>query len=228
MVLRPASWTITAGFLAGSLAVLTARQAPLSPSGSIRGRVAAVTAPAPQVRPLVGALSAGPRDPIDRRRAVVYIDPAPGPALEDLPAGRARMDQRNEEFIPHVLAITVGTTVDFPNDDTKFHNVFSLSRVKPFDLGRYPVGHSKPVLFDKAGIVPISCDIHSHMSAYILVFNHPFFAVADEDGRFAITGVPPGVYTLKVWSEIGQADPRGVTVQAGQTAECDFRLERQK
>src|SRR5579863_8650015 len=109
-------------------------------AGTIRGRVTE-TSVAPMVggRPLVGDLGSAVRDATDRRRAVVYVDPAPRPALEELPAGRARMDQRNEEFIPHVLAITVGTVVDFPNDDTKFHNVFSLSHVKQFDLGRYPV-----------------------------------------------------------------------------------------
>ena len=156
------------------------------------------------------------------------MDPAPRPALEELPAGHARIDQRNEEFIPHVLAITVGTTVDFPNDDTKFHNVFSLSHVKTFDLGRYPVGHSKSVVFDKSGIVPISCDIHTHMSAYVLVFNHPYFAVADEDGRYTIPTVPAGTYTLKVWSEVGQAAPRAVAVVAGESVECDFRLDRSR
>lgn len=219
---------LTAVLMSTAVAVLAGRQLPAPAAGSIRGRVTAVATPAPPVRPLVGALSANPRDPVDRRRAVVYIDPAPRPALEELPAGHARMDQRNEEFIPHVLAVTVGTTVDFPNDDTKFHNVFSLSRVKTFDLGRYPVGHSKAVVFDKPGIVPISCDIHTHMSAYVLVFNHPYFAVADEDGRFVISNVPVGSYTLKVWSETGQTEPKVVTVADGQTTDCDFRLERLK
>ena len=198
-------------------------------NGTIRGRVLTpTTLPPTATRPLVGELGSPPRDTTDRRRAVVYVDPAPSPALEEVPAGHARMDQRNEEFIPHVLAVTVGTVVDFPNDDTKFHNVFSLSRVKTFDLGRYPVGHSKSVTFDKSGIVPISCDIHTHMGAYILVFNHPYFAVADEDGRYSIANVPPGTYTLKVWSEVGQAEPRTIVVPDSQTVECDFRLDRSR
>jgi plastocyanin len=223
--------------LVTSLAFVTAGALGLSGSGrqtsvdagTIRGRVTHTSAATMGgLRPLVGDLGSTTHDMTDRRRAVVYVDPAPRPALEELPAGRARMDQRNEEFIPHVLAITVGTVVDFPNDDTKFHNVFSLSRVKQFDLGRYPAGHSKAVLFDKPGIVPISCDIHTHMSAYVLVFNHPYFAVADEDGRYAIANVPPGPYTLKVWSEEGQTDPRTVVVPNGQGVECDFRLERSR
>ena len=81
-------------------------------------------------------------DQVDRRLSVVYLESVPRPAFEELPTGRVRMDQRNEQFVPRVLAITVGTIVDFPNHDTKFHNVFSLSRVQPFDLGRYPPGES--------------------------------------------------------------------------------------
>jgi plastocyanin len=220
--------TLVALILAGTWTIASPRQA-ATPTGAIRGRV--VLPPAGTVagvRPMVGSLASNSHDMTDRRRAVVYIDPAPQPALEELPAGRARMDQRNEEFIPHVLAVTVGTVVDFPNDDTKFHNVFSLSRVKPFDLGRYPVGHSKAVIFDRPGIVPISCDIHTHMSAYVLVFNHPYFAVADEDGRYTIGSVPTGTYTLKVWSESGQADAKTIVVASGQTTDCDFRLDRSR
>lgn len=210
-------------------AALPGAAVPAQATGSIHGRVTTAATPPPVPgRPLVGDLGSALHDTTDRRRAVVYIDPAPSPALEELPAGHARMDQRNEEFIPHVLAVTVGTIVDFPNDDTKFHNVFSLSRVKTFDLGRYPLGHSKSVTFDKSGIVPISCDIHTHMSAYVLVFNHPYFAVADEDGRYAIPNVPPGAYTLKVWSEVGHAEPRAIVVADGQNVDCDFRLDRSR
>jgi plastocyanin len=212
---------------AGALSLAAADRPTNADTGTIRGRVTETSA-ATMVgtRPLVGDLGSANHDMTDRRRAVVYVDPAPRPALEELPAGRASMDQRHEEFIPHVLAVTVGTVVDFPNDDAKFHNVFSLSRVKTFDLGRYPAGHSKAVVFDKPGIVPISCDIHTHMSAYVLVFNHPYFAVADEDGRYAIANVPAGTYTLKVWSEVGRTDPRTVVVPEGQNVECDFRIER--
>lgn len=217
---------LTAGWL--GIAGVGAEQQVSVEAGTIRGRVVVPPTPAPTPRPVVGDLGTSPRDTTDRRRAVVYIDPAPSPALEEVPAGHARMDQRNEEFIPHVLAVTVGTVVDFPNDDTTFHNVFSLSPVKGFWLGRYPAGHSKSVLFDKPGIVPISCDIHTHMSAFVLVFNHPYFAVASEDGRYVIPNVPPGPYTLKVWSEVGSAAPRAVVVPSGEIVECDFRLDRSR
>jgi plastocyanin len=165
-------------------------------------------------------------DPIDRRRSVVYLDAAPRQAFEELKPGRARMDQRGEQFVPRVLAITVGTVVDFPNSDVTFHNVFSLSPFRTFDLGRYRPGRTGSVRFDRAGVVPVFCDIHSYMSAYILVFSHPFFAVTDEEGRYTIGAVPPGSYTIVVWSELGRAQPRRVTVDDGTVVEVDFRLGR--
>ena len=150
----------------------------------MRGRVE--LAPAPIVsarRPAAGELGDGPpRDVLEPRRAVVYFESAPKGAFEDREGGRARMDQRNETFVPHVLAIAVGTVVDFPNIDRIYHNVFSLSKARRFDLGRYAAGHSKSVRFDRPGIVRVFCDIHSHMSAFILVFSHPFFS-RDRRGR---------------------------------------------
>ena len=108
----------------------------------------------------------------------------------------ARPHQHNETFEPHVLAIVAGTTVDFPNSDRTYHNVFSLSKTKSFDLGRYAVGRSKSVRFDRPGIVRVFCDIHSHMSAFILVFAHRYFKVADPDGSYRLENVPPGIYTV--------------------------------
>jgi plastocyanin len=193
-------------------------------TGTIRGRVEVSDTPRPSVRPSVADLAPMRRDPVDRRTAVVFLDSAPRQAFDELRPGRARMDQRHEQFVPRVLAVTVGTVVDFPNSDTTFHNVFSLSHVRTFDLGRYPPGRTGAVRFDRPGIVPISCDIHSHMSAYVLVFSHPFFAVAAPDGQYLIRGVPPGVYTVRVWSELGEATPQRVTVPDGGSAEADFRV----
>jgi plastocyanin len=160
----------------------------------------------------------------DRERSVVYLDSAPRGAFEQTNPGHAVMDQRNETFVPHVLAITVGTTVDFRNNDHIFHNVFSLSRVKPFDLGRYAAGHSKPVRFDSPGVVRVFCEIHSHMNAFILVFSHPFFAVTDDDGNYRIDNVPPGTYGVIAWNEGTASDPRPVTVADGGVTELDFPL----
>jgi hypothetical protein len=137
------------------------------------------------------------------------------------------MDQRDEQFMPRVLAVTVGTTVDFPNSDKTFHNVFSLSPIRRFNLGRFPPGRTGSVRFDRPGIVPVFCDIHSHMSAYVLVFSHPFFSLSDENGRYEIGGVPPGPYTLRVWSELGTAPTRRVTVTEGGVVEADFQVGRE-
>jgi len=172
-------------------------------------------------------LGEGPeRDAGEWRRAVVYFETAPKGAFEDHEAGRARMDQRNESFVPHLLAVTVGTTVDFPNNDRTYHNVFSLSKGQRFDLGRYGAGHSKAVRFDHPGVVRVFCDIHSHMNAFILVFNHRFFNITDPDGSYEIDGVPPGTYTLVAWIEGAVRDTKSVSVGADQrVVEADFPLK---
>lgn len=178
-----------------------------------------------EARPASAALGAPPRRPVEFRPAVVYLEKAPGGAFELPEGGRASMDQREQAFVPHVLAVTVGTTVDFPNSDLTFHNVFSLSKTKSFDLGRYSRGKSKSVRFDRPGVVQVFCDIHSHMSAFILVFAHRYFAVTDRSGGYAIPGVPPGAYTLAVWHEGEVRDTRPVTIPAaGGTTVADFAI----
>ena len=133
----------------------------------------------------------GPRDTPDRKRSVVYLEVGPLAAFEDGDVAPAELDQRNEAFLPYVLAVRAGATVHFPNHDRIYHNVFSFSKPKRFDLGRYARGQSKAVRFDKPGVVRVFCDIHAHMSAFILVFAHPFFAVTDAEGRYRIPDVPP-------------------------------------
>jgi plastocyanin len=156
----------------------------------------------------------------------VYLDPAPRAAFDVREEPGARLDQRNETFIPHVLAIVAGTTVDFPNNDRTYHNVFSLSQTKSFDLGRYAAGRSKSVRFDKPGIVRVFCDIHSHMSAYILVFSHRYFAVTDEQGRYRIDNVPPGTYNVVAWNEALEPQTRRVTVAETGDVDLNFLLTR--
>ena len=137
---------------------------------------------------------------------------------------RASIAQRDEQFIPHVVAVTTGSSVEFPNDDSIFHNVFSLSRPATFDLGRYPSGASRSRTFQKAGIVKVYCQIHSHMSAVVRVFDHGWFTIPDDSGTFSIDGVPPGSYTLAAWHErIGERRDR-VTVRAGATTDITFTL----
>ena len=211
-----------------ALALVSSVPARLSAArpGSIRGRVDVRRPAAPvERRPGVAELGtpAG-RDVPNLLRSVVYLESAPRGAFESAEGGHAVMDQRNETFVPHVLAITTGTTVDFPNSDKFYHNVFSLSKIHPFDLGRYAAGSSRPVRFDRAGIVRVFCDIHSHMNAYILVFNHPFFAMTDAEGRYRIDNVPPGTYGVIAWNEGTSSETRPITVPDGGTAELDFTV----
>ncbi|HEY7290738.1 MAG TPA: carboxypeptidase regulatory-like domain-containing protein [Vicinamibacterales bacterium] len=194
--------------------------------GAIRGRVSLRSVPQPtERRPGVAELgSPTPRDLPDLLRSVVYLESAPRGAFESTEGGRVVMDQRNETFVPHVLAIMIGTTVEFPNSDAFYHNVFSLSKPARFDLGRYAAGKSRSVRFDKPGIVRVFCDIHSHMNAFILVFGHPFFALTNAEGRYGIENVPPGTYNVIAWNEGTASEPKGVTVPDGGTAELDFSL----
>ena len=107
--------------------------------------------------------------------------------------------------------------------DELFHDVFSLSKPRRFDLGRYAAGQSKSVRFDRPGVVRVFCEIHSHMSAFILVFNHRFFATTDADGRYRIDNVPPGAYTIVAWNDGGARDTRTVRVsEDGGVVEQDF------
>ena len=209
-------------------ALLLASTAPphAARNGSVRGRVELRRVPpAPEPRRSADDLGVAiAPDRSDRLRSVVYLEAAPRGAFEQSEGGRAVMDQRNERFVPHVLAVTTGTTVTFPNSDRIYHNVFSLSRTRSFDLGRYAVGRSKAVRFDRPGIVRVFCDIHSHMSAFILVFNHPFFALSDAEGRYRIDNIPPGTYSVVAWNEGLASEPRMAVVPDGGLAELDFQL----
>ena len=212
--------------IVAALAVIGA-QAPAvtaQATSGIRGRLDIRKLDKPvERRPDVAAPGApGPRDLPDLRRGVVYLETAPRSAFDEREPGRAVMDQRNERFVPHVLAVMVGTIVDFPNSDLIYHNVFSLSRAKRFDLGRYAAGKSKGVRMDRPGVVRVFCDIHSHMSAFVLVFNHPFFDVTDADGRFQLPSLPAGTYTLAAWYEGETRLMRSVSVPPAGWAEVDL------
>lgn len=147
--------------------------------------------------------------------AVIWLD-APG-APPFVQTGRVVLDQRNLAFVPRVLAVRVGTVVDFPNGDRVFHNVFSFHDGKKFDLGMYPVGSSKPVLFDKPGLSRIFCNIHPNMAAYVLTVDTPYFSVTDNNGSFTIPSVPAGIYTYHAWRSGSSTVTGSVTIEDGRT-----------
>jgi plastocyanin len=234
VLIRALAALALAGLGAASAPALAARQepredaqAPPVGTGSIRGRVELRRSPPHfEGRPLVAELGMpGAREATDRRRSVVYLETVPQPAFDAPSPARAVLDQRNETFVPPVVAITVGSSVDFPNSDRVYHNVFSLSKTRRFDLGRYPRGQSRSVVFDRPGVVRVFCEIHSHMSAFILVFAHRFFAVTDAEGRYRLEGVPPGSYTLALWNDGAVRLRRELRVDAQAVVELDLTVE---
>ena len=134
------------------------------------------------------------------------------------------MAQQDEQFVPHVLPVLQGATVEFPNEDDVYHNVFSLSGTRTFDLGRYPRGASRSVTFNKPGTVQVFCHIHSDMSGVILVLENPFFATPGPSGRFVIDGLPPGEYSIVGWHERIRPIVQNVHVTAGATSRVDFNI----
>lgn len=136
----------------------------------------------------------------------------------------AEIKQEHETFIPRVLAITKGSTVDFPNGDPFFHDVFSLSSAASFDLGHYPPGQTRSEKFTKAGLVKVFCHIHSQMSASILVLDHPYFAIPNLDGTFSLPNVPPGHYTVVGWHERVGERSASIDVEAGKAADVMLSL----
>ena len=153
---------------------------------------------------------------------VVFVkDALAAPAL---PAMRRSIAQRGESFLPRVTAITRGSTVEFPNFDPYFHNVFSLSRGATFDLGRFRQGDRRERTFGRAGVVKVFCHIHSEMSATIRVFDHELFTVPGTDGAFAIDAVPPGTYQLSAWHERIGDTSQPVEIRAGDTTRVEFSL----
>lgn len=161
----------------------------------------------------------------EQHNVVVYLE---GGALE---AGASQnsqhgvIDQKQAMFTPHVLAIQKGAIVDFINHDKTYHNVFSLSPAKKFNIGRRPTGEKVPVQFDKPGIVQVFCDIHSQMTAFVVVLENPLFVQPDDDGTFKIDHVPPGTYTLRTWHERLSAPDQKVTVNAGAVSKATLVLE---
>jgi plastocyanin len=151
--------------------------------------------------------------------AVVWLDVQDPSVPSD--AARVVLDQRNLDFSPNILVVQVGTTVDFPNHDRVFHNVFSFHDGKKFDLGLYPVGTRRKVRFDHAGLSRIFCNIHPNMAAYVMAVPTPYFGLSDGEGHFEIASVPPGSYTYHSWRP-GRPELTG-TIVVGPGATLDVR-----
>lgn len=191
---------------APALALLAPRQATPAPLGAVAGRVVLLE----DGKPIS-----------DASGVVVYLegvgDPRP---LANAP----QIHQRNVQFAPELTIIPKGTTVDFPNDDRVFHNVFSVSEPARFDLGLYKSGESKSVQFNRAGVVDVYCNIHPQMVAKIKVLDTPYYAVVGSSGSFLIPNVPPGTYPVVGWQAYGDEFHGTVTVQPGATATVSIQL----
>lgn len=157
-------------------------------------------------------------------KAVVYIDDIFPDSSFQLPGQNPILDQRNEQFIPYMLPVLQGATVDFPNNDRIYHNVFSFSPAKTFDLGKYPTKAQKSVTFDKTGIVSVFCEIHAHMNAFILVLPNPYFTTVKSDGGFEIPGIPAGDYTLKAFLGRNLELEQQISVPDSGTVSVNFEM----
>jgi len=160
-----------------------------------------------------------PDDPLslERERVVVYLE-----GRQAAPPITAILDQQNRRFAQDTVVIPAGSKVSFPNLDPIFHNVFSLSKPKSFDLGNYPKGQTRVVTFNEPGIVYVNCHLHPNMAATIVVTPNQWYAKADRDGRIALHNVPPGEYTAVAWHKAAGFLKKQIQVQAGQTSRLEF------
>jgi plastocyanin len=160
---------------------------------------------------------------LDLAGFVVYVDDVEGPFP---PSERVVvMDQKSLRFVPHVLAIQAGTTVEFANNDPLAHNVFSISSPKRFNLGLYGRGTSRRVRFDQPGIVQLLCNVHQEMSAFIVVVKTPYFARTAADGSFRIENVPAGRQRVRIWHEEMDERSYEVVVAASTATRKTIRLD---
>lgn len=154
------------------------------------------------------------------QNVIVYVEGVLGRFSP--PREQPEMNHIDLRFVPDNLAILKGTTVSFPNADTVFHSAFSISKSNPFELGIYGPGKEKTWTFQDPGLVEIFCHIHSHMFAYLLVLDNPFFAMTSADGSFTIRNVPDGAYTLKAWVSPSSAQAQPITIKGDETHKANF------
>jgi plastocyanin len=189
-------------------------------------RAAGETPAAGRVAGQITIVKTSPTGPAkeDRSGVVVYLDVEQDElALTDDPPVH-EIHQLDKAFRPNVSAVVVGTEISFPNDDKIFHNVFSLSKVKRFDLGLYKSGSTKTVLVNRPGIIDVYCNIHPEMWAKIVVVPNKWFYVTGADGKFELKDVPPGTYPVVAWQARGEPARGEVTVTAGGAASLNLTL----
>lgn len=182
---------------------------PLARAGEIKGKVS------------VSGIKAA-------KNIAVYVDAIPGKTF-DAPAKHVTMDQKHMEFVPHVLVVLKGSTVDFLNSDATMHNVFwpDIGGDKKLkgNLGTWPQGQKKSFTFNNLGSASLLCNVHPEMSGYVVIVPTPYFATTDSNGEFEIKDVPPGKYTLKTWSEEGKPTTQAVDVSGAATT-VDLTVHR--
>lgn len=176
----------------------------------------------------VDVVTTGGKERKDRSNVLVFLEGVRASPDRLLPWRTHRISQKEARFEPRVLPLLKGESVEFPNDDFIFHNVFSLSEVQPFDLGAYGPGKSGSVVFPRAGLVRVYCNIHPQMLSTIVVLENPFFALTDEGGRFAITGVPDGKIVLRTWHEYGGDHRESVTLEGSTLVRVPIRIQEDK
>ena len=162
-------------------------------------------------------------DPIayERSRVVLYLEGA-GPAGDDAANRVPQVQQLDRRFQPDLVVVPIGSTVSFPNMDPIFHNIYSLSKPKAFDLGSYDKGETRKVTFPKPGIVDIYCHLHPNMAATIVVTPNRWYARPDRSGKFRIPNVPPGQYTVVAWHKSAGFFRKTIVVENGHDAVTDF------
>jgi len=163
-------------------------------------------------------------DPLayERSRVVVYLEGPAAPEAVPVRQAAVTMQQQNRRFTPDLVVVPVGAVVSFPNLDPIFHNIFSLSRPKTFDLGSYNKGESRSVTFTKPGVVYVYCHLHPNMEATIVVTPNRYFARADPSGQFHIPNVPPGQYTVVAWHKAAGFFRKTIQIEPGHSASVDF------
>ncbi|HEV2280546.1 MAG TPA: carboxypeptidase regulatory-like domain-containing protein [Acidobacteriaceae bacterium] len=166
-------------------------------------------------------------DPLvyERSRVVVYLEGAVAQSSAEAgPTSPAEIRQIDRHFLPDLVVVPVGSTVAFPNMDPIFHNIYSLSKAKSFDLGAYDKGETRRVYFPRPGIVEIYCHLHPNMQATVVVTPNRYYARPDKNGHYEISNVPPGHYTLVAWHKTAGFFRQSIDIQAGQSFNVDFLI----